>query len=90
MIFFHDENIFLVRCNYFGADSYLKSNDDPDVIQNELVDNNTKHLFLYQFDTAKQVVEGNFWHLKWLNDAEKKEMTSKRSIELINNLEKLL
>ena len=60
MIFFHDENIILVRCIFFGADSYLESNDDPDVIQNELVDNNTKHLFLYQFDTAKQVVEGNF------------------------------
>ena len=60
MIFFHDENIFLVRCIFFVADSYLESNDDPDVIQNELVDNNTKRLFLYQFDTAKQVVEGNF------------------------------
>lgn len=60
MIFFHDENIFLVRCIFFGADSYLESNDDPYVIQNELVDNNTKRLFLYQFDTAKQVVEGNF------------------------------
>ena len=30
---FYDEKMFLVRCNFFGLDSYWKLNYDPDVIQ---------------------------------------------------------